>query len=126
MKICILYGGVSAERKISLKTGQAIFDSINDDYNVFLYDFDGDYDFLKNNLNNVDLVFNGLHGGEVETSLIMHLRPDLVRENALKNFSSLKAGAPIFMPKALASLLLAMTHPSLFDNTTTGLFSSWG
>ena len=70
MKICILYGGVSAERKISLKTGQAIFDSINDDYNVFLYDFDGDYDLLKNNLNNVDLVFNGLHGGDGENGKI--------------------------------------------------------
>ena len=36
-------------------------------------------------------ILNGLHGGEVETSLIMHLRPDLVRENALKNFSSLSS-----------------------------------
>jgi len=66
MKICILYGGISAEREVSLKTGQAIFNSINSNYNVFLYDFDGDYDLLKNNLNNVDLVFNGLHGGDGE------------------------------------------------------------
>ena len=36
-------------------------------------------------------VLHGLHGGEVETSLIMHLSPDLVREIALKDVSSLSS-----------------------------------
>jgi|TARA_B110000116_G_C16704788_1_gene521563 creatinine amidohydrolase len=40
-------------------------------------------------------LLHGLHGGEVETSLIMHLRPDLVRANALNDFPGL--------PSALAS-----------------------
>jgi hypothetical protein len=31
------------------------------------------------------------------------------------------SGAPIGIPKALASFDLAMIHPSLFDKTTTGL-----
>ena len=39
MKICILYGGYSKEREISLRTGRAIFDSINAQFDVFLYDF---------------------------------------------------------------------------------------
>jgi creatinine amidohydrolase len=32
---------------------------------------------------------NDLHGGEVETSLMLHLRPDLVRREALQNFTGL-------------------------------------
>jgi creatinine amidohydrolase len=31
----------------------------------------------------------GLHGGEVETSLLLHLRPELVRRDALHDFDSL-------------------------------------
>jgi len=33
----------------------------------------------------------GIHGGEVETSLMLHLRPDLVRREALKDFMGLPA-----------------------------------
>lgn len=36
-----------------------------------------------------DELAHGLHGGEVETSLVMHLRPDLVRHQALADFDSL-------------------------------------
>lgn len=32
---------------------------------------------------------HGLHGGAVETAMMLHLRPDLVRTNALQRFSSL-------------------------------------
>ncbi len=38
-----------------------------------------------------DELAHGLHGGAVETSLILHLRPDLVRREALADFSSLGA-----------------------------------
>jgi creatinine amidohydrolase len=34
---------------------------------------------------------HGLHGGEVETSLLLHLRPDLVRREALRDFAGLPA-----------------------------------
>jgi creatinine amidohydrolase len=34
---------------------------------------------------------HGIHGGEVETSLMLHFRPDLVDMNAAQNFSSLAA-----------------------------------
>ena len=36
------------------------------------------------------------------------------------NLSYLKAGAPIGIPRAFASLLLDIAQPSLFDKTTTG------
>lgn len=32
---------------------------------------------------------HGIHGGEVETSLLLHLNPDLVRRDALENFTGL-------------------------------------
>ena len=38
-----------------------------------------------------DELAHGLHGGAVETSLVMHLRPDLVRTPALADFQSLGA-----------------------------------
>jgi len=38
-----------------------------------------------------DELAHGLHGGAVETSLVMHLRPDLVRAAALSDFPSLGA-----------------------------------
>ena len=34
-----------------------------------------------------DELANGLHGGELETSMMLHLRPDLVRREALKDFA---------------------------------------
>lgn len=36
-----------------------------------------------------DELAHGIHGGDVETSLMLHLRPDLVRRSALKAFPSL-------------------------------------
>ena len=36
----------------------------------------------------VDELAHGLHGGAVETSLVMHLRPELVRTDALADFRS--------------------------------------
>lgn len=38
-----------------------------------------------------DELAHGLHGGAVETSLILHLRPELVRREALADFASLGA-----------------------------------
>ncbi len=36
-----------------------------------------------------DELKHGIHGGEMETSLLMHLRPDLVRREALADFTGL-------------------------------------
>ena len=38
----------------------------------------------------------------------------------------ISVGAPIGMPKDFASLDLAIIHPSLLDNTITGLFFNKG
>lgn len=35
-----------------------------------------------------DEIAYGIHGGELETSLVLHLAPDLVRREALRNFAS--------------------------------------
>jgi creatinine amidohydrolase len=37
----------------------------------------------------VDELAHGLHGGAVETSLMLHLRPDLVRPERIADFASL-------------------------------------
>ena len=37
------------------------------------------------------------------------------------DFFTLNQGMPIFIPMALASLLLAITQPSLLDSTTIGV-----
>jgi len=44
---------------------------------------------VPNALFDADELAHGLHGGAVETSLVMHLRPDLVRHEALADFPSL-------------------------------------
>ena len=44
----------------------------------------------------------------------------------LKRGSYLNAGAHIGIPSALASLLLDITQPSLFDKITIGFLSNFG
>ena len=66
MKICILYGGVSSEREVSLNTGKSIYNAISDDYDVIMYDWDGDYESMYDVVKNIDLVFIALHGGDGE------------------------------------------------------------
>jgi creatinine amidohydrolase len=39
----------------------------------------------------VDELAHGIHGGELETSLLLHLRPDLVHREALADFAALSA-----------------------------------
>ena len=70
MKICILYGGKSREREISLISGSSILKSLSNIYDVYGYDFDGDYTKLYNAVCAADLVFNSLHGGEGEDGQI--------------------------------------------------------
>jgi len=49
--------------------------------------------FLFPKPNNINLPESewkhGLHGGAIETAMMQHLRPDLVRSNAIKNYHSL-------------------------------------
>ena len=70
MKICILYGGTSKERDVSISSAKSILKALSDNKNIFGYDFDGNYDKLLKNVKDVDLVFNALHGGNGEDGTI--------------------------------------------------------
>jgi len=66
LKICILYGGVSSEREVSLNTGESIYNAICNYYEVTMHDFNGNYGKFYDSVKDVDLVFNALHGGSGE------------------------------------------------------------
>ena len=70
MNITILYGGISAEQKISIKTGLAVADAINKIYNLDMINFGNDLYKSPNFLMDTDLVFNALHGGEGENGTL--------------------------------------------------------
>tara|TARA_B110000263_G_scaffold222774_1_gene212102 strand:- start:128 stop:1063 length:936 start_codon:yes stop_codon:yes gene_type:complete len=76
MKICILYGGTSKERDVSISSANSILKALSNNKNVFGYDFDGNYDKLLDNIKDVDLVFNALHGGEGEDGTIQKFFSD--------------------------------------------------
>ncbi len=76
MKICILYGGTSREREVSISSAQSILKVLSDNKNIFGYDFDGDYDKLIKKVRDVDLVFNALHGGEGEDGTVQKFLSD--------------------------------------------------
>ncbi|MHB1646304.1 MAG: D-alanine--D-alanine ligase [bacterium] len=60
LKIGVLMGGVSAEREISLKTGNAVADSLASmGYNVKRFDLDRNF---FENAKSIDFCFNALHG----------------------------------------------------------------
>ena len=46
MNLAIIYGGTSNEREISLKTGESIIESIDNKYNIYPIEFNGDYSNL--------------------------------------------------------------------------------
>jgi len=76
MKICILYGGTSKERDVSISSANSILKALSDNKNIFGYDFDGNYDKLLKNVKDVDLVFNALHGGDGEDGTIQNFLSD--------------------------------------------------
>ena len=66
INIALVFGGLSSEREVSIKTSESIkanLISINE-LNLFEFDFKENYDELLDFIkNNIDLVFNALHGG---------------------------------------------------------------
>jgi len=74
MKIGVLLGGSSPERDVSLKSGKAIISACDQlGYDVVSIDpKDGIASLLKK-IESVDLVFNGLHGGDGENGVIQGL-----------------------------------------------------
>lgn len=62
-KIGVLMGGPSAEREVSLNTGQAIVAALQEkNYNVVGIDLDPGHFVEQLRQNNIDIVFNALHG----------------------------------------------------------------
>ena len=48
MKICVLYGGTSKEREVSLNSGKSIINAISHQYELSKYDFDGNLTSFNN------------------------------------------------------------------------------
>ena len=71
MKVCVVMGGVSAEREVSLKTGNAVFDACrNLGLDVIQVVIKNDYNFYLKDFKNCDIVFNALHGPIGEDGII--------------------------------------------------------
>ena len=106
LKIGVLAGGKSAEREISIKTGNAVADSLKrNGYSVVTFDLD---DSFAQNLKKIDVCFIALHGtygedGRVQGALDVFgipytgsgvlasaLAMDKIKSKALFNFYGLK------------------------------------
>ncbi len=74
MKIGVLLGGISPERDVSLKSGKAIISACEQlGYDVVSIDPKDGVASLLIKIESVDLVFNGLHGGDGENGVIQGL-----------------------------------------------------
>ena len=99
--MCILYGGISSEREVSLNTGKSIYDAISDDYDIVMHDWDGDYELMYDVVKEVDLVFIALHGGDGENGTIQkYLESKNIRFTGSSSSASKKA-----MDKNISKLL---------------------
>ena len=71
MKIGVMYGGTSAEREVSLSSGQAVVSACETlRHEVISLDPKDGLSNQMTELKSVDVVFNGLHGGDGENGVI--------------------------------------------------------
>ena len=70
MKIIVICGGNSSEKEISVKSGMAIFSSVQKKYKSKILFLENNYKIIKDNYKSGDLVFNALHGGYGESGEI--------------------------------------------------------
>ena len=92
MNISILYGGDSAERKISMQTGLAVAGAIHKNHNLDLINPSENYLSLPKRLLGADLVFNALHGGNGENGNIQSLdRPQKGAESRFNIYNESEA-----------------------------------
>ena len=71
MKIAVLYGGNSAEREVSISSGKAVIKACKElGHEVIALDPINGMSNLVTDLLSVDMVFNGLHGGDGENGVI--------------------------------------------------------
>ena len=62
-KVAVLFGGNSDEKEVSLHTGLAVIEAIEEDYEIVSINMGDDYTNLYKKLIDVDIVFIALHGG---------------------------------------------------------------
>lgn len=63
MKVAVIMGGSSAEKDVSIKTGEAVVKAcLANGFEVYPIVFDDNYKDSFQLLKGVDIVFNGLHG----------------------------------------------------------------
>ena len=71
MKIGVMYGGISAEREVSLSSGKAVLSACKFlGHEVVSLDPQDGMSTLIPSIKSVDVVFNGLHGGDGENGVI--------------------------------------------------------
>ncbi|MFN7252168.1 MAG: D-alanine--D-alanine ligase [Anaerobacillus sp.] len=106
MKICVLYGGTSAEREVSLSSGKGIIEALKKKkHEVIGIDFQGTKECLRQIMDlDVDLFFIGLHGrlgedGRVQ-GLLDLLKTPYVGSNVL--------GSALAMDKARSKKMFAL------------------
>ena len=103
MKIAILYGGNSAEREVSLSSGNAIIDACNIlGHDVVALDPSNGMASMVPDLLSVDLVFNGLHGGDGENGVI----PGFLQSLDVKFTGSGNEASAICMDKRVSKTLV--------------------
>lgn len=103
MKIGVLLGGNSAEREVSLASGKAISAACKElGHNVLDLDPEFDVRLLVSDLLTVDLVFNGLHGGDGENGVI----PGFLQSLGVKYTGSRNEASAICMDKRISKALV--------------------
>ena len=71
MKIAVLMGGNSAEREVSLHSGEAVIEALQrSGTDVFACDYEGDIQNFLSKFAGADVVFMALHGGEGENGTV--------------------------------------------------------
>ena len=63
MKIIVICGGNSSEKEISVKSGMAVFSSIQKKYDAKILLLKDNYKIIKDEYSDNDIIFNALHGG---------------------------------------------------------------
>ena len=103
MKIGVLLGGNSAEREVSLASGKAISAACKElGHDVLDLDPQFDMKLLVPDLLTVDLVFNGLHGGDGENGVI----PGFLQSLGVKYTGSKTEASAICMDKRISKALV--------------------
>ena len=116
MKICILYGGRSEEREVSIKTGESVYNSIYNNYDIRKYDFNGDYELIYKAVCYVDLVFISLHGCECDDGTVQKY----LESKNIKFTGSYSKASEIAMNKhQTKKLCLKNNIPTLFQQKRT-------